>query len=114
MTTLKKRPAIGSHCAQLRVWRATTESKNAQRLSTTNRVNAERSDDIESPHILGTCHIYGDCDGGGNGDNDEEGGDEDEDGDVRQQLMRQGGDNLTTVMIEAGIDDDYEAVRCSS
>ena len=42
-----------------------------------------------------------------------EGGEEDEYGDVRQQLMRQE-DNLTAVMIEAGIDDDYEAVRCSS
>ena len=54
---------------------------------------------------------YYDCDGDGNDDNDEEGEDEDEDGDVRQQLMRQGGDNLTAVVIETGIDDDYEAVR---
>ena len=56
----------------------------------------------------------GDWDGDGYDDDDKYGEDEDEYGDVWQQLMRQGGDNSTAVTIETGIDNDYEAVRCSS
>ena len=39
--------------------------------------------------------------------------DEDGDDDVHQLSMRQG-TNSTAMMIETGVDDDYEAVRCSN
>ena len=53
----------------------------------------------------------GDCDGDGNDDDD----DEDEDGDDNiQQLSVRQGTNSTAMMIKAGVNDDYEAVRCSS
>ena len=55
----------------------------------------------------------GDGDGDGDGDEEEEDDDDndDDDDDVQQLTMRQGA-NSTTVMIEAGVNDDSEAVRC--